>query len=140
MQNGWTPLHCAAWHDRVDVVKVLLSKGAAVDAVDKVIIGDMLSCWQCYSSFGLRVWCIYPERCGCGAAGKQEYGVWWLVRSKEQYSVQPRLLVDLAHIGQRAVHKQSEMRNWVEGAQTNDLKRENDRACVQPGNLECGKR
>ena len=116
----------------MDAVKVLLSEGAAVDAVNKVILVNTLSCWQCDSSFGLRVCHTYPERCGCVAAGKHEYGVWWLVGLKERYSVQPTLLVDVAHIGQRAVHKQSEMSNWVERAGTNDLKREKDRACVQP--------
>ena len=116
----------------MDAVEVLLSEGAAVDAVSKVIIVNTLSCWQCDSSFGLRVWHIYPERCGFGAAGKHEYGVWWLVGLKERYSVQPPLLVDLAHIEQRAVHKQSEWSNWVEGACTKNLKRKKDTACVQP--------
>ena len=132
MQSGWTPLHYAANNCRVDVVKVLLSEGAAVDAVDEVILVNTLSCWQCDSSFGLRVCHIYPERCGCGAAGKHEYGVWWLVGSKERYSVQPPLLVDAAHIGQRAVHKQSEMSNWAERARMNNLKCEKDRAFLQP--------
>ena len=122
----------------MDAVKVLLSEGAAVDAVDKVIIVNRLSCWQRDSSFGLRVCHIYPERCGCGAAAKHEYGVWWVVAAKERYSVQPTLLVDLAHLGQRAVHKQSEMRNWVERAGTNGLKREKDRACVQPETWNVG--
>ena len=140
MQDGLTLFHAAAWNGRVDAVKVHLSEGAAVDAVDKVIIVSRLSCWQGDSSFGLRVCHIYPERCGCGAAAKHEYGVWWVVGGKERYSVQPTLLVDLAHLGQRAVHKQSEMRNWVERAGTNGLKREKDRACVQSGNMECGTR
>ena len=124
MQEGRTPLHYTALMGRLDAVKVLLSEGAAVDAVDKVIIVNRLSCWQCDSSFGLRVCHTYPERCGCGAVGKHEYGVWWLVGSKERYSTQPPLLVDVAHIGQRGVHKQSEMRNWVERARINDLKHE----------------
>ena len=102
---------------------MLLSEGAAVDAVDEVIIVNTVSCWQCDSFFGLRVWPIYPERCGFGAAGKHEYGMWCLVGSKEQYSVQPPLLVDLAHIEQRDVHKQSEWSNWVERARISDLKR-----------------
>ena len=61
-----------------------------------------------------------------------------MVGSKERYSVQPTLLVDLAHLGQRGVHKQSEMRNWVERAGTNDLKREKERACVQPETWNVG--
>ena len=138
MQDGRTPLRSAAFMGHVDALKVLLSEGAAVDAVDKVIIVNRLSCWQCDSSFGLRVCHIYPERCGCGAAAKHEYGVWWVVGSKGRYSVQPTLHVDVAHLGQRGVHKQSEMRNWVERAETNDLKREKEKACVQPETWNVG--
>ena len=139
VQVGMTPLHYAAQSGRVDAVKVLLSEGAAVDAVSKVIIVNMLSCWQCYSSFLLRVCHIYPERCGCGAAGKHEYGVLWLVGSKERYSVQAPLLVIVAHIVQRDIYKQSEMSKWVERAGTNDLKCEKDWACVQPETWNVGK-
>ena len=123
---------------RVHAVKVLLSEGAAMDAVDKVIIVNRLSCWQCDSAFGLGVCRIYPEHCGCGAAAKHEYGVWWVVAAKERYSVQPTLLVGLGHLGQCAVHEQSEMRNWIERAGTNGLKREKDRACVQPKTWNVG--
>ena len=35
-QNGSTPLHIAASHGKDDAVKVLLEKGANIDAVDNV--------------------------------------------------------------------------------------------------------
>ena len=31
---GWTPLHWAALHNQVEVVQLLLSHGADIDAVD----------------------------------------------------------------------------------------------------------
>ncbi len=31
---GWTPLHYAAWHNKIQMVKLLLSHGASVDAKD----------------------------------------------------------------------------------------------------------
>lgn len=33
----WTALHHAAWHSHTDVVKLLLSHGAAVDATDRAV-------------------------------------------------------------------------------------------------------
>ena len=44
MQDGWTPLHEGARDGHVDVVKLLLSEGAAVDAVGKVIVFKKLAC------------------------------------------------------------------------------------------------
>lgn len=31
---GWTPLHYAAWHNKIQMVKLLLSHGASIDAKD----------------------------------------------------------------------------------------------------------
>jgi len=31
---GWTPLHYAAWHNKIQMVELLLSHGASVDATD----------------------------------------------------------------------------------------------------------
>ena len=31
---GWTPLHYAAWHNKIQVVELLLSHGASVDVKD----------------------------------------------------------------------------------------------------------
>ena len=140
MQDGGTPLHYAAGNGHVDVAKVLLSEGAAVDAVDKVIILNTLSCWQCESAFGWTVCPVYHKRRTCGAAGKHEYGLWWLVGMKERCSIRPTLVVDLAQVGQSAVHKQSEMSNWVERACRKTLKRAKDRACAQHGTGNVGKR
>ena len=39
---GWTPLHCALLHDHIDMVKLLLAHGAAVEAVDNLV--DPNSC------------------------------------------------------------------------------------------------
>jgi len=36
-QNGETPLHCAARYYSEDVVKLLVEKGADVNAMDQVI-------------------------------------------------------------------------------------------------------
>ena len=74
VQYGRTPLHEAAGNGHVDVVKLLLSKGAAVDAVDKVKLIITLSCLLCESAFGLTVHPIHFERCGCVAMGANEYG------------------------------------------------------------------
>ena len=60
----------------------------------------------------------------------------------ERCSIRPALVVDLAQVGQSAVHKQSEMSNWVERACRKTLKPTKDRACVQhgTGNVEKGDR
>ena len=34
-EDGYTPLHCASLYGRLDVVKFLLNKGAAINAVNK---------------------------------------------------------------------------------------------------------
>jgi ankyrin repeat protein len=36
VQDGWTPLHSAAYHGQKEVVVQLLAKGAAMDAAEKV--------------------------------------------------------------------------------------------------------
>ena len=133
-----TPLHSAAWYGHVDVVKVLLSEGAAVDAVTQVIILNTLSCWQCDSAFGLTVCPVCHKRRACGAAGKQEYGLWWLVGMKGRCSIRPTLVVAVAQVGQSAVHKQRQIKNWVERAWRKTLKHAKDRACVQheTGNVQ----
>ena len=59
MQYGRTPFLNAASKGHTDVVNLLLSEGAAVDAVDQVIYFVTLSCWQCDSAFGLMVCHIY---------------------------------------------------------------------------------
>ena len=33
-RRGWTPLHYAAWHNKIQMVKLLLSHGALVDVKD----------------------------------------------------------------------------------------------------------
>lgn len=54
-----TPLLHAANEGHMDVLKLLLSEGAAVDAVDKVTIFIMLSCWK--GTFDLIVRHLYGE-------------------------------------------------------------------------------
>jgi hypothetical protein len=36
LQDGWTPLHRAAWNGHEDVVVLLLDRGANVDAANRV--------------------------------------------------------------------------------------------------------
>ena len=103
MQDDRTPLHYAAENGGVDVVKLLIREGAAVDAVTQVIIFNAPSCWQCDSAFGMTV-ChavchIHHKRHACAATGQHEYGFWWMVGSKEQYSVQPPMFVILGQVG-----------------------------------------
>ena len=74
VQDGWTPLRWAAWRGRADVVKLLLSEGAAGDAVDKVTLIVTLSCWQFENAFGPMIHCVPCEGCGCAVMGANEYG------------------------------------------------------------------
>ena len=74
VQDGRRPLHEAGRKGRADVVKVLLSEGAAVDSVDQVTLIITLSCLLCESAFGLMVHCVHCERRGCAAMGANEYG------------------------------------------------------------------
>ena len=36
LQSGWTPLHCATSSGHVDIAKMLMDKGADINAVDEV--------------------------------------------------------------------------------------------------------
>ena len=74
VQDGRTDLHEAAGNGHVDVVKLLLSEGAAVNAVDKVTLIITLSCWQFESAFALAVHRVHCERSGCAVMGANEYG------------------------------------------------------------------
>ena len=74
VQDGRRPLHEAGRKGRADVVKVLLSEGATVDADAKVTLVIMLSYWQFKNAFGLMVHRVHCERRGCAAMGANEYG------------------------------------------------------------------
>lgn len=39
--DGWTPLHCAAWNGRSDVVRLLLEAGAQKDARTKAELSPL---------------------------------------------------------------------------------------------------
>ena len=36
LQNGWTTLHCAARYNHFEIIKLLITNGADISAVDKV--------------------------------------------------------------------------------------------------------
>ena len=61
-QVGGTPLLYAARKGHAEVVKLLLTEGAAVDAADKVVILIRFPSWKCDSAFCLMV---CPAHCSC---------------------------------------------------------------------------
>jgi ankyrin repeat protein len=42
-QDGWTPLHIAAEYNNVDVVRILIEKGADINASNKVKITSFIN-------------------------------------------------------------------------------------------------
>ena len=107
MQYGTTPILDAALNGHMDVVNLLLSEGAAMDGLDQVKLFITLSCWQCYSVFGLMVRHICCKRRASAAMGEHEYGFCSMTGLNERYSLWPTVFVNLVHVGQKAVHKEA---------------------------------
>ena len=68
----------------------------------------------------------------CVATGKTQIcSVSAAVGLKEQYRVGPTMRVDVTHVKQGTVHKQSEMNIWLQWACMKSLKCGEDGDCVQ---------